>query len=211
MNDKLGYSQSIYYYNEEGKVNIDNTIDLVIERAVQNEIKKVLVFTTDGVSAIKLKDLIVSKGHSDIEIIAVAFPQHFTVTVDIEGEKQKINPPTSDRSVKDMLQSKSIPLVQGIMAFEDIIIPGVRDIKLNTIEETLSLFSGGLKLCIEAILMSCDSGYIEQNEEVISMSADTAIVATACKKQWLFHPSQGLEIKELICKPRKFTISKKKN
>ncbi len=59
--------------------------------------------------------------------------------------------------------------------------------------------------------MSCDSGYLEQEEEVISMSADTAIVATACKKQWLFHPNHGLEIKEIICKPRRLSLNKKKD
>lgn len=57
--------------------------------------------------------------------------------------------------------------------------------------------------------MSCDSGYVEQDEEVIAMSSDTAIVASASKKQWLFHPNHGLEIKEIICKPKKFTITRK--
>lgn len=49
--------------------------------------------------------------------------------------------------------------------------------------------------------MGCDSGCAEPGEEVIAMSADTAIVATACQKRWLFHPEKGMRIKEILCKP----------
>ena len=72
------------------------------------------------------------------------------------------------------------------MPLQDIPIIGVHgDTKIRTINSTLSLLSRGLNLCIEAIIMASDAGYVEQGEEIIVFSADTAIVATGCRKEWL--------------------------
>jgi len=59
----------------------------------------------------------------------------------------------------------------------------------------------------KAILMAVDGGHIDPGETVIAMSADTAIVARSSLSTWLFHPTEGLEINEIICKPSKFTIT----
>lgn len=47
---------------------------------------------------------------------------------------------------------------------------------------------------------------LDRNTQVIAMSADTAIVARSSLSTWLFHPREGMEINEIICKPNKLTI-----
>ncbi len=94
------------------------------------------------------------------------------------------------------------------MPLWEIVLPGTVESKVKIIQATLSLISGGLPLCVQAVLMACDAGHVEPGEEVISMSADTAIVARAAQTRWLFHPERGLEIREIICMPRYCNISR---
>ncbi|RAK12636.1 hypothetical protein C8C77_10763 [Halanaerobium saccharolyticum] len=96
------------------------------------------------------------------------------------------------------------------MPFKDIIIPEAKDVKLSAIINTFSLFGGGMQLCVEAIIMAFEQGFIEKREEVIACSADTAIVATGSYKRLMFSPYEGMEIKEIICKPRDLTITRNK-
>lgn len=79
---------------------------------------------------------------------------------------------------------------------------------MATINETLTLFSGGMRLCVQAIIMATESGSLEPGETVIALSADTAIVARATLKSLLFDNEEGMEIYEIICKPRLLTISR---
>lgn len=206
MKHRSGYSRPTYYFYSEGRDNLDKTIQLVCKRVkLMKHIKKVLVFTSDGEGAFKIRELL----DDNIQIIAATFPYKmpFYIT-DEDGTKKEVFPGTSHRENRQALIDRDIHLIQGVMALQDIPVPGslTSDTKVKTINSTLSIISGGLKLCIEAILMASDSGYVEQGEEVISFSADTAVVATGCRKDRLFHPEEGLEIREIICKPRKLSI-----
>ena len=86
-------------------------------------------------------------------------------------------PKTSLQEIREEFNRLGIRLVQGVMPLQDIIIPNAKDVKNQTIHYTLSLISGGLRLCIQAILMAVDGGPIDPGETVIALSADTAIVA----------------------------------
>jgi hypothetical protein len=201
-----GIERSIYYFHSEGKENLPKTVDLVAERARELDVKHILVFTAHGEGAFLLADKL--KDTDDKQIIAVSFPHNEEFLINKEGKETKILAGTSREEVQKKLKEKSILLFRGTMPFEDIILPGADDLKLKVIKYSLSMFSGGIPLCIQSILMACDAGYIDTGEEVISMSADTAIVASSAKSKWMFHPVKGLEIREIICKPRSFTIRK---
>ncbi len=99
------------------------------------------------------------------------------------------------------LESKGISVVQSTMPFQEVIIPEPAT-QADAIQATLGLISPGMHLCVQAVLMATDAGLVQQGEEVVSMCADTAIVATGALSHWMFHPEQGLEIREIICKPR---------
>ncbi len=200
-----GVSKSIFYYNSEGMVNLPKTIELVIERAKENNINHIIVFTADGDGAFMLKNAL---NNTEINIYAATFRyKQVFHSLDPNGNKNKIVPKTSLQEIREEFNRLGIRLVQGVMPLQDIIIPNAKDVKNQTIHYTLSLISGGLRLCIQAILMAVDGGHIDPGETVIAMSADTAIVARSSLSTWLFHPTEGLEINEIICKPSKFTIT----
>lgn len=201
----LGISKSIFYFHSEGKLNLPKTIELVIDRAKKNGIKHIIVFTADGEGAFKLKEML---GNSEINIYAATFPyKQVFRTKDSDGNIIDSFAGTSVQEVRKKLDESGVKLVQGVMPLQDIIIPNSKDVKNETIHYTLSLISGGLRLCIQAILMAVDGGHIEPGETVIAMSADTSIVARSSLSTWLFHPTEGLEINEIICKPSRLTVT----
>lgn len=207
MNTEIGFYSQTFYYYQEGKENLDNTVELVYKRLESpNNINKVVVFTSNGEGALKLKELLKEKR---VQIIAATFPHKKPF---YKEDGQIVYAETSEKEIQRELKKKGIKLIQSVMALQDIPFPTPApslDNKIQAINFTLSLFCGGLRLCIDSILMATDAGYIEQGEEVIAFSADTAIIATGCYKGWLFHPTSGLEIKEIICKPRNLSITHK--
>lgn len=208
MANKFGFSRPTFYFSSEGRHNLEKTVELVYKRvSLLKRIKKILVFTANGEGAFMIKDLV---RDSDIQVISATFPYKMPFYIpDDDGNKKEVFAGTSDKDLSEKIRQYGITLIQGVMPLQDIPVSGTltSDTKIKTIVSTLSLFSGGLKLCIDAIIMASDAGYVEQGEEIISFSADTAIVATGCRKDRLFHPEEGLEIRELICKPRDFLIS----
>lgn len=205
---EYGISKEIFYFLTEGRNNLPKTIELVIERSKQLQIKNIIVFTADGDGVLKLSEQL--NNDKNIKIHAATFPyKHPFAVTDDNGNTTYKYAELSKKEVKEKLQNLGINIIQGVMPLQDIIIPGVKDIKTQTIHHTLSLISGGLRLCVQAVLMATDGGHIEPGEDVIAMSADTAIVAKSCRSSWLFHPNDGLEIREIICKPSTFTITHK--
>lgn len=202
--------KSIFYFNSEGIGNIEKTVELVIARAKELDIKHIIVFTANGDGAFMLKEKLASE--ESIKVYAATFPyKQVFMKKEEDGSSSETFAGTSLPEIRDSLKSKNITLVQGVMPLQDIIIPGTVDEKTQAINYTLSLISGGLKLCVQSILMATDGGFIEPGETVIAMSADTAILATSCISTWLFHPQKGLEIQEIICKPNRFTITHGQN
>lgn len=204
-NQPLGEQKEIFYFQTEGKHNMKQTIDLVKVRAVALNLKKIIIFTGDGEGAFLLNEAV---QENNIKVLAVTFPYKTTFRIKDKLGQEKIIPKTSEADVRQRLLEKGIPLIQGVMPLWEIVLPGTVESKVKVIQATLSLISGGLPLCVQAILMACDAGYVEPGEEVISMSADTAIVARAAQTRWLFHPERGLEIREIICMPRYCNISR---
>lgn len=207
LEQPLGEQKEIFYFQAEGKRNLKRTIELVKARAVTLNLKKIVVFTGDGDGAFLLNEAVQD---SSITVLAVTFPYKATFRPEKKDEpnREKIIPKTSEADVRQKFLEKGIPLIQGVMPLWEIVLPGTVESKVKIIQATLSLISGGLPLCVQAVLMACDAGHVEPGEEVISMSADTAIVARAAQTRWLFHPERGLEIREIICMPRYCNISR---
>lgn len=206
---KLGESKQIYYFSSEGRKNIEKTVELVRKRAEKLGINNIIVFTANGDGAFLLKKKL--SLNSNIKVHAATFPyKQVFYGKDKDGNRVENIAETSTPEIRRRLKEEEINIIQGVMPLQDIFIPGAKDVKTLTIHHTLSLISGGLRLCVQGILMAVDGGHIESGEYVIAMSADTAIVAKSCLSSLLFHPSEGLEISEIICKPNRLTITHSK-
>jgi len=181
--------------------NFKENLEVVLEYANENNIKKILIFTKDGNAAIEAKD---NSNIGDIDIIAISFPANevFYIEND-EGEIIEKNPESSLPEVRKKLAEKNINLILSTMPFEDIVIPGSSINTYNIIEKSLSLIDAGLSLCVQSVLMATDNGYVSPEERVISMVSCTAIDVNATNSRFLFHPKKGLEINSIISKKAK--------
>lgn len=200
--------KEVVYFEEEGRKNIEKVIQIVKNEVIKkNNINKVIVFTSDGKSAIRLKKEL----ENNYKVIAVTFPYKKTFKLYNKKDKkpQHLTPETSKKEIKKNIMDQGVTLLQGVLPFEDIILPNIPDTKIQTINHTLNIFGGGMKLCIESVIVATDSGEVEPGEEVIAMSADTALIATGCRKELLLHPKLGMQIKQILCKPINFNITKK--
>lgn len=205
MKKSLGRPASTFYFHKEGRTNLGKTLKLVVSRAEKLGIRKIVVFTRDGDTVLSA-----ARDSKAFAFVAVTFPYKMQFGSDDDPQGQAIAPGTSDPKIVSRFKELGIPLVRGTMPFHSIIIPYVRDPKLEGIKYALNLFGGGMALCVQAVLMATDAGEVEPGEEVVSMSADTAIVATGASSHWLFHPQFGMEIREIICKPRVLTVVRDK-
>lgn len=75
------------------------------------------------------------------------------------------------------------------------------------VNETLRLLCPEFRVCVEITLMAADNGAIPINEEIIAMvgierGLDTAIVIKPSYSVKMFDLYKGMEIREIICKPR---------
>jgi len=184
------------YFETEGIANLDATIEAVLHRLAEGDIQKVVVFTGTGNGVLKL--LPRAKG---FKICAASFAPnvpHRAAGAGVESGE-----------VLQLLKENNVDLVHGNMPFEDIIVPDVRDPKIAAIEAAYDTLSGGLSLCVQAVIMCTEAGSVMPGEDVIAMCADTAVVVTGCHKPLMFSPFDGLEIREIVCKPRRLTLTRK--
>ena len=63
-----------------------------------------------------------------------------------------------------------------------------------------------MSLCVQAILMACDAGVVDEGEHVIALSADTTILARSAPTTRFL---TDFIVREIICKPLLLTISRK--
>ena len=74
-------------------------------------------------------------------------------------------------------------------------------------KETLYLLCTGVKVALFTTLSAADAGAIPNDKEVVAFGGleqglDTATVLSPAYSGQVFHPRKGLEIREIICKPR---------
>jgi len=78
---------------------------------------------------------------------------------------------------------------------------------IEIFKEALRLLCPGVHVCIFTTMTAADSGLIPVDKEVVSLGGiehglDTALVIKPSYSDEIFDKEKGLEIREIICKPR---------
>ena len=186
--------KSIIYFEKSGSDNTDETIKLAYERALELNIRDIVVASTHGSTALK-----VAKTFSD---------QRFNVVAVTICEGYKSEGWAMSREERAKLQAKGVKVLTGIHALGDDVSSAFTE-KFGgksfneVVAQTLYRFCQGMKVCVEIVLMAADAGLIPVDEEVIAIAgtgegADTAIVVKPA------YPRKFLDLKvnEVIAKPR---------
>ncbi len=186
--------KSITYFEKPGPDNTEETIKLAYERAVELDIRDIVVASTHASTALKVAETF---RDTSFNIVAVTI---------CEGYKSEGW--TMSREERKKLLAKGVKVLTGIHALGDDVSSAFTEEfggkSFNeVVAQTLYRFCQGMKVCVEIVLMAADAGLIPVDGEVVAIAgtdrgADTAIVVKPA------YPRKFLElkIKEIIAKPR---------
>ena len=194
---RLGESRSTFYFDAHGEINTDKTIELARERAQTLGIRKVVVASETGLSALKVLDVF-----RDSEVMVVSSAAGTLVKGSLIGDL-RIGIP--DEKILEELDERGARVVRGTDPFWNIAAHSdlVDAAKLGMMY--YKVVCGGLHVCMTAVLEATDAGHLVEGEEAVAMAGsfvglDTAIVATAANSVNFFN---AFEVLEVICKPRR--------
>lgn len=178
------------YFNNSGKVNTKQTVELAIKTAREKGIKHIVVASSSGYTMDFFKDV------DDLNIICVShafgYPKEGTNDMSEQKRSELINRGFKVLTTTHVLSGAD----RGISSK----FGGVSPVEIMA--HTLRMFGQGTKVCVEISVMAVDSGLIPYMEPVIAIGgsshgADTALILRAS------HAAKILDTKidEIICKP----------
>ncbi|MCX6550875.1 MAG: hypothetical protein NTY02_07700 [Acidobacteria bacterium] len=179
------------YFPQAGGENTGEVLRLVAARARDLGIRKVLVPSTTGATALAAADAL-----PGLQVIVMTHEAGFAK----DGEQEF--PP----EIRQALRSRGIEVYTVTHAFGGLS-RAMRD-KFKThvlgdiIANSLRIFGQGMKVAVEITLMAADCGAVRTDESVVAMGGsdhglDTAIVCRPANAQRFF----DLKVQEILCKP----------
>jgi hypothetical protein len=196
-------NKTIKYFKKPGPQNTEETIVAVSNRIKELNIKHIVVATRIGETALRVGQFFRNSG---LNIVAITHqygyvkPGEWLIDNEIYKNLQELG-------VK--LFTGTMPLTMPGKLYRPNWKPGSKYSIYNTffpfdvMADTLKMFSQGMKVCVEIVVMAADMGLIPVHDEVISIAgtrkgADTAVVI----KPAHIHEIYDLRILEIIAKPR---------
>jgi hypothetical protein len=185
--------RQVYYFDEPGEENTKWVIEAVSQRLEVGGIRKVVIASTSGKTAVEFARSLKSKA----ELVCVSEAPYRR---EFRRELEKLGVAIVDKAPY-VFHSSVLDAARWSDVFPE-----------RLVKETLYSFGQGMKVAVEVALTAVSCGYVTPYEEVIgvggsSKGADTAIILRATYPASLFDkdPAKRLEIREIIAMP----VSKK--
>lgn len=203
MDTNRGVLKNIFYFNVCGQVNTEKTLELAIRRAGELNIKKLVVASETGLSALKAAHRIRDRR---IDLVVATSAAGTRIENTIIGDLRIGIPDEKIWSQLEETDAKIVratdPLYNIGAALEHKGVPTLATL----IRIGLRMISSGTAVCITATLMATDNGVLNEGEEVVVAAGswvglDTAIVMRAANSVNFFKRG-AVQIREIICKPR---------
>lgn len=182
------------WFERGGKQNTYATLDAAKRRAIELDIKQIVVASSHGDTARRAHLLFAPAG---IKVVAVSICHGW------ENEGWTMTP-----GERAELEKMGVTVHTGIHALGDGVGSAFSEkfggrSPEEIVRDTLFCFSQGMKVAVECLLMAADAGLIDMGQETITIAgtdtgADTAIVCWPTTPR-AFHK---LEIREILAKPR---------
>ena len=196
--------RQVYYFDEPGEENTQLVIEAVSQRLEVGGIRKVIVASTSGETAVEFARSL--KGKAELICVSEA-PYRREWGEEWPCLKQEFR--------QELEELRATIIDKAPYVFHNSVLEAARwpdAFPERLVKETLYSFGQGMKVAVEVALTGVSCGYVTPYEDVIgvggsSKGADTAIVLRATYPAALFDkdPAKRLEISEIIAMP----ISKK--
>jgi len=203
MSKSLGESKDIFYFDVCGQINTEKTLELAIQRARELNIRKLVVASETGLSALKAVAML---RDSRINLVVVTSAAGTKIEKTVIGDL-RIGIP--DKEIWNQLEKSGAKIVRATdplynigAALENRGVPTLATL----IRMCLRVISSGTGVCVTAVLMATDNSVLTEGEEVVAVAGswvglDTALVVRAANSVNLLKKG-AMQIKEIICKPR---------
>jgi hypothetical protein len=195
----------ISYFDSEGRTNLPEVIKVLRAylKLTQNVDRahplKIIFLTSQGEGpALAYKALF----NFHVKIIAVTFPPGFRVRLRDDTSVS----PEIPMQILAFFKQVGIEVVRGRLPFETIYGATAHNEAMSLIKNTLALFGRSVPLAVQCVLQACDFGLVDPGEQVLAATGDCALLVTASNTQSFLRDYSGLEINEIICKPRVFSF-----
>jgi hypothetical protein len=208
LTNSLGKSEDIFYFTVCGQINTEKTLELAIQRADELNIKKLVVASETGLSA--LKAIAMLRG-SEINLIVVTSAAGTKIENTVMGD---LNIGIPDQKIWKKLERNGAKIVRATdplynigAALERKGVPTLATL----VRLSLKMISSGVAVCVTATMMATDNAVLREGEEVVAVAGswvglDTALVVRAANSV-NFLKAGALQIREIVCKPRTPTYS----
>ena len=188
-----GVEKTVFYFEKKGAVNTEKTLEIALSRAAEANIKKIVVASSTGETALKLHRM----AGDSVKIIAVTYNAGSRFQAQVEAFNKN----------HETLLQKGILVVRGLHAFSGVE-KGFSEhyktnlLPLNVVADTLRMFSQGVKVCVEIAVMAAEHGFVMPEEEIVAIGgsghgADTALIMKPVFAADLFKA----KVRALLCMP----------
>jgi len=165
--------ERIIYFKEGGKHNTIQTLEAVKECVEREGIKTIVLASSSGVTAKKGMEMIEDER---IKLVVV-------------GEEKK----DFNKEVEEEVKKRGGEVVYA------------GEVNYTFPEETqnsLYMFSQGMKVCVEIVMIACNAGVLKEGEEVIAIGGTGGGADTACVIEGRRSEERGkIKIQKIIAKP----------
>lgn len=193
------------YFDGEGRAYMEPCLRHTFRWCRDNGIRKVVIFTGSGDGPMFAARSLLPD-YENITAVAVTPPVGRLYVRDPNSEQKEFVRSGVSPRIHQFLQAFGVPVVSAHLPFKSTM--GDHANPLALVESAFGVLGGGFGLCVQAVLMACDAGRLEAGERVAAATADTAIVAVASRTETFLSPTEGLLVEQILCRPRRYTISK---
>lgn len=198
-----------HYFPSEGREHMRDCLRLSAQACVRFGISKLIVFTGTGEGPhFAANDLVTQEAYANLQVIAITPAVGRTYkTKPGEAESPVVRAGVSP-AMRDALTELGVEIVAAHLPFKPVHVGSTYTSEWSRVSEAYGVLGGGFALCIQAVLVACDSGAASSGERVVVAAADTAFVATACRTESFLSLIEGLIVEHIVCRPMRYTVSK---
>jgi hypothetical protein len=190
-------TRNIYYFDAPGAVNTSDAARFAVERARELGIKKIVVASTSGRTALAFRDAMEG---TDLELVVVTHVVGFSKPGEWEFEEE----------AAAILRAEGAKIITGTHALSGLERAVTRSSKLGGSSRTEAIAEAlrrvvavGLKVAVECVLIAADQGAIGIDEEVVAVGGTASGADTVC----VIRPAHtatffDLQVREIVAMPR---------
>lgn len=220
----------VHYFERPGPVNTEAALELGIRRACALGIEHLVVPSITGRSAaLAAQRAQRATSSSPLRVVCVTYRaggawnvqgpppgRHWHEIPELKQQwdhwqAQGYKHIGLDEAVRKQLSRWGVPVVQATDISASVESSMTGDLAVSTpktvMKETLFLLCAGLKVAVFTTMAAADAGLVPVDREVVAFGGteqglDTAVVIKPSYSDSAFDPRHGLEIREIVCKPR---------